>query len=688
MMRLAMANQRKRQRLVATFLSLAALLSPIEAFALPAALTVAPDVEVKQDSRAKSRTSFVSSQTKLGVSSAASAVAATSNPVGAGSYWLARSIFLRALGFVYGTAFLVALRQNKALIGDKGITPARHALKSAYERGKTKRRRREEWLKLRQNYPKIGDKDELNPAWYWLRNTRLYRKAEDVLDRSTTYCSLRETLYDRSDRMDRPLLSLLYLAKNKQNIDPWLDGMAKAGIVMSAFLLTTGAANVPMLFALWLCQRSIMSVGNAWYGFGWEPQLAELGFHAMFLVPLLSLKAIPASAPVPMIVIWTIRCHLFRIMLGAGLIKIKSNDKKWRDLTAMDVFYETQPVPNPFTKYFHATPKIWHKFEVLTNHFVELVAPWLLILPGLPRQWRITGGLIQLVFQSVLISSGNLSFLNWLTAVPAVLCLDDAFLMKIFYPFKTSAEAVAAYSSAIAPSVDKAVPLARNIVSVAFAVLIAKLSIPVVQNLLARRQIMNGSFDRYRLINTFGAFGSVSEVREELIIESADNVAGPWREYVFKVKPGPLSRSCPWISPYHYRLDWLMWIACVCGGIERSPWLLKLLLKLLQQDEGVLSLLDSDPWANEKTDEGKIKKMGESCDTSDPWEFSDDGSSGDEERPRGPKYIRIEKYRYEFNYDRSLKDENGKQLYWKRERVGRYFPLQGVVTKEILMDII
>ena len=646
----------RKRRVVTTLLYFSAILSPIESFALPAVFAAAPIGDERQHSR------MIPSSTELGVSAAASLTAsAASLPIGAGSYWLTRSIFLRALGFVYGTAFLVALHQNKALIGDKGITPARNALKSAFERGKVKRRRREEWLRQRQNYPKLGDKDEMNPVWFWFRNTRFYRKAEDALDSSNIFCNLREALYDRSDRMDRPLLSILHLAKNKRNLDPWLDGIAKAGIAMSAFLLATGAANVPIVFGLWICQRSIMSVGNAWYGFGWEPQLAELGFHAMFIVPLLSLKAISTATPVPIAVVWTMRWYLFRIMLGAGLIKIKSNDKKWRDLTAMDGFYETQPVPNPFSKYFHAAGKTWHKFEVLSNHFVELIAPWLLIIPNLPREVRITGGLIQIIFQGVLISSGNLSFLNWLTAVPALWCLDDAFLMRLFYPFKTSAEAMLAYSTAIGPSVGRPIPLARSIVSIAFAALIGKLSIPVIQNLMAWRQMMNASFDRYRLVNSYGAFGTVSEVREELIIESAEKFGGPWREYVFKVKPGPLTRPCHWISPYHYRLDWLMWIACVCGGIERSPWLLPFLLKLLEQDEGVLSLLDGNPWA-------------------------DDENSTSERV--GPKYIRIEKYRYEFNYDKNLKDEDGKPLYWKRERVGRYFPLQGVVTKEILIDII
>ena len=71
---------------------------------------------------------------------------------------------------------------------------------------------------------------------------------------------------------------------------------------------------------------------------------------------------------------------------------------------------------------------------------------------------------------------------------------------------------------------------------------------------------MNGSFDKLRLASTYGAFGTVSETRNELIIESSNDIGGPWKEYQFKVKPGDVYRPSPWISPYHHRLDWQMWI--------------------------------------------------------------------------------------------------------------------------------
>lgn len=71
-----------------------------------------------------------------------------------------------------------------------------------------------------------------------------------------------------------------------------------------------------------------------------------------------------------------------------------------------------KPVPNSFSPYFHFMPKAWHRFEVWSNHFVELLAPFMLLMPF--REWRLAGGLIQIIFQLVLISSGNLRYVRLL----------------------------------------------------------------------------------------------------------------------------------------------------------------------------------------------------------------------------------------------------------------------------------
>jgi hypothetical protein len=66
---------------------------------------------------------------------------------------------------------------------------------------------------------------------------------------------------------------------------------------------------------------------------------------------------------------------------------------------------------------------------------------------------------------------------------------------------------------------------ARQIVAQLFALLVATtLSIiPVIQNLISRKQIMNTGFDPLRRLinNSYGAFGTVDENREEFIISAA-----------------------------------------------------------------------------------------------------------------------------------------------------------------------
>lgn len=104
------------------------------------------------------------------------------------------------------------------------------------------------------------------------------------------------------------------------------------------------------------------------------------------------------------------------------MIKIRG-DVCWRDLTCMNYHYETQPVPNPLSIYFHHNLPIIHKIETFGNHVVELLLPWLLLVPY--RMPQLVDGAVQILFQCVLISSGNLAFLNWLTILPAIMSFDD-----------------------------------------------------------------------------------------------------------------------------------------------------------------------------------------------------------------------------------------------------------------------
>src|SRR6185503_9568475 len=112
-----------------------------------------------------------------------------------------------------------------------------------------------------------------------------------------------------------------------------------------------GFANAILMAVLWALYLSFVQVGQVWYGFGWESQLLETGFLAIF------------------------RWLIFRIMLGAGLIKLRG-DPCWRDLTCLYHHYETQPIPNPLSRLLHFMPHWFHNAGVLYNHLCELVCPW------------------------------------------------------------------------------------------------------------------------------------------------------------------------------------------------------------------------------------------------------------------------------------------------------------------------
>jgi len=366
--------------------------------------------------------------------------------------------------------------------------------------------------------------------------------------------------------------------------DATLHASAWTGLVLAVAVLL-GATNALLQFALWALYLSFVQIGQLFWGYGWETQLCETGFLAIFLCPLFSIRPF-VSAP-PVAVVWLHRWLIARIMLGAGLIKIRG-DRCWRELTCLVYHYETQPIPNPLSWYLHAAPRWFHVVGTAFNHVVELGAPWLLVLGRVGR--RIAGTLF-IVFQVILILSGNLSFLNWLTIVPAIACLDDGVWGRLF-PRGLRARVETRLAAAV-PS------RAHQVAAAALVALVGVLSIAPVVNLLSPHQAMNRSFDRLHLVNTYGAFGSVGRTRDEIVLEGTDDPSpGPdtvWKAYELPCKPGdPMRRPCM-ISPYHYRLDWQIWFAAM-STINHEPWLVRLIVKLLRGDADVKPLLAVDPF--------------------------------------------------------------------------------------------
>jgi hypothetical protein len=195
-------------------------------------------------------------------------------------------------------------------------------------------------------------------------------------------------------------------------------------------------------------------------------------------------------------------------------------------------------------------------------------------------------------FMVILIFSGNLSFLNWLTIIPALACFDDMFWRRVLPKFIVKA------ADRSAEGASKT-PVSHWVTSLLYAGVVAWLSIGPVKNLISSEQAMNTSFDRLHLVNTYGAFGTVDRERFELVFQGTDSevadLLADWKDYEFKAKPTDPMRRPVIISPYHYRLDWAAWYSWhrVPG---RNEWVPNFLWKLLHNDPGTLSLLAHNPF--------------------------------------------------------------------------------------------
>ena len=395
------------------------------------------------------------------------------------------------------------------------------------------------------------------------------------------------------------------------------------GFILS-IIVVAGYANVPLLAILWFLYMSFVHVGQEWYGYGWEIQLTETGFLAIFLCPLLEMRPFPKHPP-PFPIIVLFRWLIFRIMLGSGLIKIRG-DEIWRNGTALYYYFETQPIPGPLSRWFHFLPHSILKIGVWFNFLAELIAPFFAFGPRLARH---IAGIIMILLQLTIILSGNLSFLNWLTIIPALACMDDRFWSQIL------PNAIVAKAKTAAADAHPSRPMMTTAWVV--TVIVALLSIQPAFNLLSAGQVMNTSYDPLDLVNTYGAFGSVGEERMNVIFEGTnDENAGDssdWKPYMYRGLPVALDKRPTQIAPYQLHLDWQMWFASMSTADE-YPWTLNLIWKLLHNDPKAVNLFAVNPFPQ-----------------------------------KPPKYIRALLYHYSF-----AKPGNAQGLWWKREKVSVWLP--------------
>jgi len=378
------------------------------------------------------------------------------------------------------------------------------------------------------------------------------------------------------------------------------------GGAAAALLALLGFVQGPLFALCWVLYLSLVHLGQAFLSFQWDILLVETGFLALLFAPWLHVRPrSPRDEPPPSpVVVWLLRVLVFKLMWSSGLTKLTWGDSTWRDLTALEYHYWTQPIPNPLSWYASHLPLLLQRVSCALMLVVELLVPFLVFAPRRPRLVAFWGFVL---LQLGIAATGNYGFFNLLAIVLCIPLLDDdAFpggLKKRLMGEQRTSEALSR---------------PRRPLVAATAVVLLVLQVPPLlesfdSSTLRRLEpgpllALRAATSPFLVSNSYGLFRTMTTTRPEIQVEGRVP-GGEWTPVSFKYKPGDPSRAPRFFAPHMPRLDWQMWFAAlraerlaghpevVTSWLERGdPWLARLVVAVLRGDPEVLALLDPSPF--------------------------------------------------------------------------------------------
>ena len=98
-------------------------------------------------------------------------------------------------------------------------------------------------------------------------------------------------------------------------------------------------------------------------------------------------------------------------------------------LTALNYHYWTQPIPSWISWYIDQLPSAIDKMSLIFTYWCELIVPFMIFFP---RRIRRIAFFSLVVFQVLIILTGNYGFFNLLTIILCVTLLDDQLIAYYF----------------------------------------------------------------------------------------------------------------------------------------------------------------------------------------------------------------------------------------------------------------
>ena len=409
--------------------------------------------------------------------------------------------------------------------------------------------------------------------------------------------------------------SLLWLSSNDIAIH-----MLCGGGVLLSLLLIFGITPGFLLFWLWAFYLSLVVVCRDFLAFQWDVLLLETGFLAIFLYRPFA-RNTWNSGPNKCF-FFLLKWLLFRLTFSSGMVKLLSHDLTWRNLTALNYHYWTQPLPTWIGWYVNLLPEWFQKISVIGMFAMELGAPFLIFLP---RRFRHLAFWMMVILQILIFLTGNYAFFNLLTIALCLLLVDD---------FSWRRGRTAASTVEHSPR-----PIRFYYAVGALLFLLSCLHLSVTLRLWMNwpkpLETIYTRTEPFRSVNGYGLFARMTTQRDEIIIEGSDDGKN-WKPYEFKYKPGDPKRRPGFVEPHQPRIDWQMWFAAL-GRYEDNQWFLAFCFRILEGSPEVLSLLKTNPYP---------------------------------EKP--PRFLRAMLYEYRFSNFATLREQG---LWWQRSQKRMYCPV-------------
>ena len=375
--------------------------------------------------------------------------------------------------------------------------------------------------------------------------------------------------------------------------DAFLYALCWGGMVLSA-LAIAGVAPMATFACLWVFYLSLTVAGQDFLSFQWDVLLLETGLLAYLYAPLgwwprLATESAPLA---PMR--WLLWGLAFKLTLLSGITKLVSGDPTWWGFTALTFHYETQPIPTWTSWYVYNLPEWFNRISVGGMFFIELVVPFVILVPARFRSVRGLAVALMCALQIVIGATGNYGFFNLLTVVLYLALLDDVTIAALL-PGRAKTATVAERDAE-----PRSWRLAVGGVAVVIGVLSAMTLVR--ETTTTRPQPAWSSWmlswvAPTRSINGYGLFRTMTTERPEIVIEGSRD-GTTWTEYVFRWKAGDVARRPRFVQPHMPRLDWQMWFAALDPQRE-AHWLIPLAQRLLDGSPTVLALLGENPFADE-----------------------------------------------------------------------------------------